>query len=260
MVGSLYLMHHAPAPRRSQEIVGAGIDRDLDEYGRNVAVLQSERLEHYLENGTLGTIGRTILTSPLRRALQTAEIMAGRCGFDVEPVPGLTAQHFGVLEGKTMHEVNEKAELRQHMWDQIAPEDRDKHQVPGGESNYDFAQRIIGSIADLRQMVDIPTPLIITHGSVIDTLIGYHSGRRLDEVEGQNRAYEGRALVDTPTAITALGRPGEQYLHIPGASAFVGQQDLDGLRRHVELYAKEYTTSEAERTHLLKLASFITRA
>lgn len=256
MADQLYLMHHAPAPRRAHEIVGSGTDRDLDEYGKYLAELQANRLGNALQRGLVENIGKTIISSPLRRAVHTAEIVAEVNSLDIVVEDNFTAQNFGVLEGMTFSEIEQNPQLAQNLWGHIPPDSRTNHQVPGGESNGAFAQRILRVRNDIMRGWDV-NPIVITHGSVIDVLISQHSNLRLDEVEGANRRYEGRIIKESNQGFTALGKQGEQFCHVPGVEELVEAEDIASIKLIIEDYIAAEVVREEERTHLHKLLSFL---
>jgi broad specificity phosphatase PhoE len=251
---TLNFMHHAPAPRRPYEIVGSGTDRDLDEYGLFLAANNAGRVKKLLLSGVLRAVDE-IVTSPLKRAVQTAEIVAEVNDLEVRVDDRLTAQNFGVLEGMTFDEIRRDPELAKNMWEHIPHEDRDSHRVPGGESNGDFVERIREVRADLQDWDG--SQLVITHGSVIDAVMSVQRGMRLDEVEGANRKYEGLVLQDVGTNVTPLSKVGEQFDHIPGTVEAIEREDMESLKVILLVYLTNPHLSDQERVHLSKLINFI---
>lgn len=254
MSENLNFMHHAPAPRRPYEIVGSGTDRDLDEYGLYIAANNAERVRRLVLSGVLRAVDE-IVSSPLKRAVQTAEIVAEANDFDMKVDERLTAQNFGVLEGMTFDEIRQDPELVKNMWEHIPPEDRDGHSVPGGESNQDFVERISKTRSDLQDWDG--TPLIITHGSVIDAVMSIQRGVSLDTVEGTNRKFEGLVMQDIGIDIVPFGKIGEQFDHIPGTQEAIEREDLEDLKRILQAYLTNPHMGDQERVHLAKLMAFI---
>ena len=53
----------------------------------------------------LENVGNEIISSPLKRAIQTSEIIAEKCKLNVVVDDRLKAQDFGVLDGMTFEEI-----------------------------------------------------------------------------------------------------------------------------------------------------------
>ncbi len=252
----LYVVHHAPMDKRKGEIIGSRTDKGLSEYGIEVAERQAERLKRILGTTALENVEGKVLSSPLKRALQTSEIIAERCDLEIETDERLKAQNFGVLDGMTFEEVERDEILRLNLWDHVPVELRDTHRTPGGESNEEMVERIKGFKSDLLRRDQASRPLIITHGTVIDALIASVDNKRLDEVEGQNRKYEGRPIEITEGSYRPVGHPGSPFEFISGVFSLIKQGDIDGIRSRVEAYALTETNRQDEKIHLEKLMKF----
>lgn len=87
----------------------------------------------------------TIYSSPQRRALETAGILAEALGVPVVPVAGLEERRWGDLEGGAI------------------PADLLREEVPNGESLSDFRARVTAALDGLPPSVDGRTPLIVAH-------------------------------------------------------------------------------------------------
>ena len=116
MNDKLFVMHHAPIEKRKGEIIGSRTDSDLSEYGLEVAYRQANRVYQLLGSEALEGVGQIILSSPLRRAIQTSEIIAEKCDMDISTDDRLKAQDFGVLDGMTFDEILDDDSLRHNLW------------------------------------------------------------------------------------------------------------------------------------------------
>lgn len=104
--------------------------------------------------------------SDLKRAWETAQIIADRTGVAVQSEPRLREIGFGVIEGLTWAEASERhPEVLQH-W--LA--DRDQP-PPGGESASDFIARVSALIDDLAARHDGQTVLLVAHGGPLRELV-----------------------------------------------------------------------------------------
>lgn len=164
----LCFRHGSVERRASDLIIGAGTDTELSADG----IQQAHQLAEMISE----TMGRPeiIISSPLKRATQTAEIVAGKWN---NPIPvwldrRLQAQHFGALEGKTVTELAEDPELKKFLYKNVPVDEHSIIKPPGGESLIEVQNRVHGFLAWLKRTVDTPKVLIVTHGSVLRTMRG----------------------------------------------------------------------------------------
>lgn len=79
-----------------------------------------------------------IYSSPLGRAVETAEIVKGNRELEIEKVPEFMEMHFGEWEGRTVEEIEDAyGQGYRNFWD--APE---KYQPMGGESFDEILSRV----------------------------------------------------------------------------------------------------------------------
>jgi len=99
-----------------------------------------------------------VVASPLRRAEETARIIAGELGLPAPRViPALTERRHGEIEGLTFAE-------RQARFP-------DGHPVPGLETRSEVLDRVLPALGELAAAGDGRSLLVVTHGGVIGTLI-----------------------------------------------------------------------------------------
>jgi probable phosphoglycerate mutase len=97
-----------------------------------------------------------LVSSDLRRAVQTAEHCAARTGLPVSTTPALREQGYGVLEGRPSRE----------LWDLV--DWTDPHwSAEGGESLAQLHVRVAGYLAALHTDPPAPVVALITHGDTI---------------------------------------------------------------------------------------------
>jgi len=189
MTERVYWTQHAPIDRRPQEIVGSGIDRGLSELGVERARYIAKKLARTAIH--LVDLNETIVTSPLRRATQTSEIFADHLGFDVIVDDDLRAQHFGVLEGMTVSEVVADSGLAPHLHRNLSAEQIFTDEAPEGESIERAANRML--IARRRLLAADGSPIAVTHGSVLNTLVG--SSRNLPPKQWKDISAEFKGML-----------------------------------------------------------------
>lgn len=107
-----------------------------------------------------------IVSSPLQRALQTAQTVAGSRGLAVEVLPALRERDFGVFEGLTADEVAERFPALWQAgvmtaWDLPPPE---------GESTREVVQRVGDALEELQSRHAGEVLLLCVHGFVIRAL------------------------------------------------------------------------------------------
>ena len=154
----------------------------LNEKGRAQAQALAEKL-------TSAPI-KAVYSSPLERAIQTAEPLAKALGLEVVPRPGLIETDVGEWQGKTI-----KGLSRLKIWRKVlsAPS---LMRFPGGESFIESQYRICQEIEWLRTQHD-PKALIAccSHADPIKLAIAYYLGMPLDMFQ---------RLSVSPASITAL--------------------------------------------------------
>ncbi len=95
----------------------------------------------------------SIATSPLKRALQTAEIIAQACNKPIKIIDGLQEATWGILEGSIIHDF-----LAFDRW-------KNGHPMEGGEKYDEFLKRITLGFHNALSLTSEPV-LIVSHGGV----------------------------------------------------------------------------------------------
>lgn len=137
---------------------------------------QAEKLALRLKDCNI----ETIFSSPLRRALDTAqEIKKYHPAAELVVEDGLKEVNFGVFEGLTMDEVKER---HKDIWKKRAVNKFD-YKVPDGESyaeSYERVLRVLNKIAELGK-----DSVIVAHGTLNKLLFMRLTGKPLEELERQ---------------------------------------------------------------------------
>ncbi|SDK87455.1 probable phosphoglycerate mutase [Nonomuraea maritima] len=157
---SLLLLRHGETPLSVERRFSGRGDAELTANGLAQAAAAAERLarEPYRLDA--------IVTSPLKRARQTAEAVAARTGLDVEVEDDLREADFGAWEGHTFTEVQRQwpAELTAWLADpEVAP--------PGGESFAEAARRVRAAGERLVERYEGKTVLAVSHVTPIKLLL-----------------------------------------------------------------------------------------
>ena len=152
------LLRHGQTPMSVQKRYAGRSDVPLTDLGVQQAVAAAKRL------ASAGL--DVIVTSPLRRAVQTAEEVAAATGVPVVTEAGFRETDFGAWEGQTFSEVRERwpAELTSWLADPaVAP--------PGGESFAEVSERVTDALHRVLSARERQTVLIVSHVTPIKTLV-----------------------------------------------------------------------------------------
>ena len=166
----LYLSRHGVtnANTASQPIVqGQKINLPLSKLGR----LQCESLAKQASSASV----KAIYCSPLRRAVESAEIVAKELRIDISVVNFLVEGNFGDWEGMTWEEIQTQYSEEYKILRNV-PE---SFRYPNGDSFRDIFLR-----ADVffRTLDSDENTLVITHSIVIATYVAYGLGAKLPDV------------------------------------------------------------------------------
>lgn len=132
---TVVLTRHGSTPRSDPEQhLGQGIDIGLSAEGETAARALAARL--------VGVAFDRVISSPLRRAVETVEILAA--GRAVETDPRLAEMDYGEWEGLTYAEIEARDLERRRRWEA----DPATEHCPGGESGNEVAARVRSFLAD----------------------------------------------------------------------------------------------------------------
>ena len=131
-----------------------------------------------------------IVSSPVRRTLQSAEILSERLGHHIEVEPGFAEMEFGVWDGLTFAEVGEKYPDDLTAW--LGSLDRAPE---GGESFRTVQKRVLGGLERVLDAHGGKTVVVVSHVTPIKTLVAH-------AVEAPLEAVFRMEL--TPASVTAL--------------------------------------------------------
>lgn len=131
----LLLIRHAESTGNRQGRLQGRADFPLTEHGRR----QAQELAAALSRLPVTAVS----SSPIRRALHTAEAIAGPLGLKVEAHPALQEYDFGELSGLTWPEIRER---RPHLIEQLLSDSADFPHYPGEEGREAFRERVCGAL------------------------------------------------------------------------------------------------------------------
>ena len=172
----LYLLRHGATQMTAEDRFSGAVGADLSDEGRR----QAARLGDRVQDDTIAAV----YTSALARAIDTAHIIAGRCG--VKPVinDGLREISHGSWEGLTRREVEERFPKEYAAWE----EDPFTFAPAGAESGVAVLARALPAIRQIVTAHEGQTILAVSHKATIRLVLcgllgidarGY--GDRLDQ-------------------------------------------------------------------------------
>ena len=163
----ILLVRHAQTAWNPGDRFRGRADLDLDEVG----VRQAEAIARRLVQWPVAAI----YSSPLRRALRTAEILARPLGWEVQPLEALIDLDFGSWQGLSPEEAARKDGQLYDLW----LESPHKVQFPQGESLETVGQRVAQGLEYVMARHPGETVVLVAHRMVCKVVALYLLGMDL---------------------------------------------------------------------------------
>lgn len=115
-----------------------------------------------------------IYSSTLKRAVQTATLVAATCGLDVETIDGVEEFHYGKVEGMYVSDAIKKFGIDRVLFDEADENAYDKH-LPGGETINQCIARVMKVLQKIKAENNEKYQRIgiFSHGAVMSILYYY---------------------------------------------------------------------------------------
>jgi broad specificity phosphatase PhoE len=156
----LILIRHGETERNSQGKLQGGLsDLPLNERGRE----QARRLGLALSGEKL----EAVYSSPLRRALATAEAICSYHPFEVRTMPALAELNMGTIDGLDRAQIIENHADFWRRWQEADY----SVALPGGESVFELQRRAWGAAEDIRRRHLGGSVALVGHGIALQTII-----------------------------------------------------------------------------------------
>ena len=170
----IFLIRHGETTGDVEDRYGGSYDDHLTHLGKEQLAVTA--------NNLVGKDIEIILTSPLIRAKESAEIIKLKIVCPVEIVTGLEERSYGVLSGLTKTEALEKY-----------PKVVETHKDPlntdlEGESHDDFRNRVIETFQTITQK-EYHTIAVVSHGGPIKQILA-HLGENIPDKIGDGGIIE----------------------------------------------------------------------
>jgi probable phosphoglycerate mutase len=161
-----FLIRHGATDTVGKAIAGRAPGVHLNELGRR----QAESLAVRLGSARIDQL----YSSPLERAVETAQPLAERRALEIRLAPKLAELDFGQWTGKTIEDLN-----RDPAWG-VFNRFRSATRAPGGELMLEAQQRIVSEVESLNRQHAGKTVAFFSHADVIRAAILFYLGMPLD--------------------------------------------------------------------------------
>ena len=151
----IFVRHGETQHNKKHQLMGQRIDDPLDSEGLHQASALLAKLP---------TDATVIFSSPLKRALQTAEIISRHLNLPVNTDDLLRERDFGTLSGKTWEQINAETGQDLHVVDQKLEYDYRKF---GGEAASQVKGRLMSFLEMLKKKYSKDKPIVVTHYGMI---------------------------------------------------------------------------------------------
>jgi broad specificity phosphatase PhoE len=181
----LILARHGETDANKARLALGRADIELNEHGR----WQAQQLAISLKAEPIAAI----YSSPLKRALATAEPIASSHRLEVQLDEGLIEMDIGEMEGLTFQQVGERYPNFLQAWlgGQAAYE-----AMPGGERLLDVQERAWQAIERIRQRQENGTVAAVTHNFVIITLLCRVLGLELTDFRRLRHSLAAKSVLE----------------------------------------------------------------
>jgi broad specificity phosphatase PhoE len=163
-VAELILVRHGRTEWNRVERFRGRADIALDEIGIAQAKAVAGRIS--------GIPVSAVYSSPLRRAMTTAEAIAEKCGLVVNPLDGIVDIDYGDWQGLSPEEASQKDSELHRRW----MESPHLVEFPGGEDLEKVRMRASASVEALSQQLSGETIVLVSHKVVCQILILHFLG------------------------------------------------------------------------------------
>jgi alpha-ribazole phosphatase len=178
----LILIRHGEPDEAVRGRSYGALDVPLSAVGRE----QAQRIARALKEVRIGAV----VTSPLRRALETAAPLACAHGLDPVVHEGLRELSFGEVEGLSYVEIERE---RPELFASWMTDPTDTH-FPGGESFADLRERVLSLATEIRTGHE--SSAVVAHGGVTRVILAAALGLPDEAIFRLDQPYGAISIVD----------------------------------------------------------------
>lgn len=159
----IWLVRHGETPWNAERRVQGWEDVPLNDTG----IGQAQALgRHLAQLRDAGTAIDAIYSSDLKRAHQTARIVAESLGLEPRLESGVRERHYGVLQGLIFNAMQEHQPEATAIWQSREPEAA----LPGGESLGAFHRRVVSAVDAIARRHPGERIMVVSHGGAMDII------------------------------------------------------------------------------------------
>ncbi|HID79909.1 MAG TPA: histidine phosphatase family protein [Aquificales bacterium] len=151
----IYLLRHAQSEGNKRGLFQGSLDFPLSKEGK----LQAQRAGEFLKRFKFDLV----VSSPQKRAMQTAQIVAAILGLKVKVDGRLKEISYGILEGKSHREVEDWNEYQKWLENPV------KNPLQGVDPMDKLQERVESFLNDVPQWGK--KVLVVTHGGIVRAII-----------------------------------------------------------------------------------------
>ncbi len=156
----IYIIRHGETDsNKVNKLMGQRVDESLNQEG----IRQAEELSENL----IGQHFDIIFTSPLKRALETAQIISEKIKVPILEKKELLERDFGTLSGKSWDEMSKGVSDDSPDFKKQDFEQYYNYRPYGGESVEDVKERLLIFIDEIKNNYSDKKVLIIAHGGIL---------------------------------------------------------------------------------------------
>jgi probable phosphoglycerate mutase len=198
-VTTLVLVRHGATGRTASKRFSGGLG------GSNPGLTDDGRAQVREVADWLSPIGQAVhvvVTSPVRRTRESAEILAERLGVGLVEEPGFAEMEFGAWDGLTFEEVQEKRPDEIEAWAgslDVAP--------GGGESFREVEKRVLDALSRVLESYAGKTVVVVTHVTPIKTLVAHALDAPLSAL------FRMELSTASVSVVSFFGDPGSDDIH-----------------------------------------------
>ena len=168
----LIFLRHGKTDKNLQNMFQGHIDPPLNEEGME----EIRRSAELLRRSIPGIERFSVMSSPLKRAIETAEIISEELGIQfLGPTELLKEMNFGIFEGLTREEMLEKYG---DIYEQFQ-KDKMTFRIPGGESFTDVLNRALEFV----EKHGSKNIIAVTHGTYMKILYSHFLGEKVPPMD-----------------------------------------------------------------------------
>ena len=205
----LLLIRHALNDWVGKRVAGWTPGISLNDKGRD----QAARLAEWLEPVPL----EAVYSSPLERAVETAEPIARSHGIEVTIRDSIGESRYGELDGKPIEEI-----FKTPLWEKWRM-NPSRTRFPGAETTYEVQVRVVAELERILQEHPEGNIAVVSHADPIRVAVAHYIGLPLDLI---NRIWV------SPASVTTLrfGEWGPRLTHLShtGSLEVLTRQERSG--------------------------------